>query len=294
MINRFICAGNLNVDLTFPVERLPAEHEKLRCRDSVLHYGGSAANTAYWLARLGQPVQMLGCVGDDPFGALAVAALAEVGIDTGLIQRTRHSLTGMAAIFASSGSKRMVTSGGANAHFNPAEVDGGIFGPGTHLHVATSLNEIALPLVRLAKQRGATVSCDLDEGPSTDMMPWLDWVFMNHSELHRWSGSDDPREARKRLPPSTHLVVTLGASGAVALGPFGDYACPAFPATAVDRTGGGDAFNAGFLYGLAREAGSETCLRLGLLLAARVIAHEGGRPQSVDAAEALAPVMRGI
>jgi sugar/nucleoside kinase (ribokinase family) len=155
------------------------------------------------------------------------------------------------------------------------------------------LNEIALPLVRLAKQRGATVSCDLDEGPSTDMMPWLDWVFMNHSELHRWSGSDDPREARKRLPPSTHLVVTLGASGAVALGPFGDYACPAFPATAVDRTGGGDAFNAGFLYGLAREAGSETCLRLGLLLAARVIAHEGGRPQSVDAAEAVAPVMQG-
>ncbi|CAI8774482.1 carbohydrate kinase family protein [Methylocaldum szegediense] len=294
MIHRFICVGNLNVDLTFPITRLPAEHEKLRCQGMTLHYGGSAANTAYWLARLGQPVQMLGCVGDDPFGALAVAELAEAGVDTSLIQRTRRSLTGMAVIFASPGSKRMVTSGGANTYFNPAEVDSGIFGPGTHLHVATSLNEIALPLVRLARQRGASVSCGLDEGPSTDMMPWLDWVFMNHTELRRWSGADDPREARRRLPPSTQLVVTRGASGAMALGPFGEYTCPAFPAIVVDRTGGGDAFDAGFLYGLARAAGPETCLRFGLLLAARVIAHEGSRPQSVDAAETLAPVMRGI
>lgn len=94
MIDRFICAGSLNVDLTFPVERLPAEHEKLRCRGSALHYGGSAANTAYWLARLEQPVQMLGCVGDDPFGSLAVAALAEVGVDTRLIQRTCRNASG--------------------------------------------------------------------------------------------------------------------------------------------------------------------------------------------------------
>lgn len=36
MIERFICAGNLNVDITFPVERLPEEHEKLRCGESYL------------------------------------------------------------------------------------------------------------------------------------------------------------------------------------------------------------------------------------------------------------------
>ncbi|MGX2039537.1 carbohydrate kinase family protein [Methylocaldum sp. MU1018] len=292
MITRFVCAGSLNVDLTFPVERLPEEHEKLRCRESALDYGGSAANAAYWLARLGQPVRMLGCVGDDPFGALAVAALADAGVETGLIQRTGRSLTGIAAIFANPDSKRMVTSGGANAYFNPAETDSRIFGPGVHLHVATPLSGIALPLIRMAKEKGSTVSCDLDEGPTEDMIPWLDWVFMNHSELRRWAGSSDPREARKRLSPSTVLIVTQGARGAVASGPTGEYAHPAFPTAVVDRTGGGDTFDAGFLYGLAQGAAPESCLRLGLLLAARVIAHEGSRPRAVDAAQVLGSAWR--
>lgn len=292
MITRFICAGSLNADLTFPIERLPEEHEKLRCRKCALNYGGSAANTAYWLARLNQSVRMLGCVGDDPFGTLAIAALAEAGTDTSLIQRTSRSLTGMAAIFATPGSKRMVTSGGANACFDPAEIDGRIFYPGAHLHVATSLHELALPLIRLAKERGATVSCDLDEGPTEEMIPRLDLIFMNQTELRRWTGSTDPREARKRLSPSSFLVVTQSARGAVALGPSGEYAHPAFPATEADRTGGGDAFDAGFLYGLAQGAAPETCLRFGLLLAAQVIASEGSRPRSVDAARVLRASLR--
>jgi ribokinase len=306
MIERFVCAGSLNVDLSFPVERLPEEHEKLRCRESYLACGGAAANTAHWLARLGQPgeleraprlkrpgelkraprlkrpVTMLGCVGDDPLGDLAVTALAEVGVDTRRIQRTRQSLTGMAAIFVNPRSKRMVTSGGANACFDPSVIEAELFAPGVHLHVATALNRIALPLMRLAKARGATVSCDLDEAPDAEMMPCLDWVFLNHSTLRRWTGADDPREARERLAPGTWLIVTQGEKGALALGPGEEVFHPAFPAEVVDRTGGGDAFAAGFLHGLALDRPLRDCLRLGLLLAARVIAEPGSRPASVD------------
>lgn len=292
MMTSFVCAGNLNVDLTFPVERLPEEHEKVRCRETRLDYGGAAANTAYWLARLGQRVRMLGCVGDDPFGSLAVAALAEAGVDTRLIQRTSRSLTGVAAVFANPVSKRMVVSGGANACFDPTEIDGGIFAPGVHLHVATPMDEIALPLIRQAKARGATVSCDLEEGSGPERIPELDWLFMNHTEVCRWIGSPDPREARKRLAPRTFLVVTQGAQGAMVLGPFGEYVHPAFPAAVVDRTGGGDAFDAGFLCGLAQGQGPEVCLRLGLLLAAQVIAGEGSRPRSVDVGNILESARR--
>jgi ribokinase len=282
MIEQFVCAGSLNVDLTFPVDRLPAEHEKLRCREGRLAYGGAAANTAHWLARLGQQVAMLGCVGEDPFGTLAVAALTEVGVDTRRIQRTHESLTVMAVIFTNPHSKRMVIAGGANAYFDPAAVDGETFAPGTHLHVATAMHRIALPLVHLAKERGATVSSDLEEGPDGEMSPLLDWVFMNHSDLHRWLGSDDVHEARKHLAPQTVLIVTQGSDGAMALGSTEETGHPAFPVNVVDRTGGGDAFNAGFLYGLARALPLRTCLRLGLSLAAQVIAKQGARPQSVD------------
>lgn len=293
MIERFVCAGSLNVDVTFPVDRLPAEHEKLRCRQSCLAYGGAAANTAHWLARLGQQVVMLGCVGEDPFGVLAVAALTEVGVDTRRIQRTRESLTGMAAIFATPYSKRMVIAGGANAYFDPAAVEGEIFAPGVHLHVATAMRRIALPLVRLAKERGATVSRDLDQGPDAEMSPLLDWVFMNHSDLHRWLGCDEAHEARRHLAPQTVLIVTQGSRGATVLGPTEEIRHPAFPVKVVDRTGGGDAFDAGFLYGLARSLPLRTCLRLGLSLAAQVIAGQGARPQSVDLETTVAAAMAG-
>jgi sugar/nucleoside kinase (ribokinase family) len=70
----------------------------------------------------------------------------------------------MAVIFTTPYSKRMVIAGGANVYFDPAAVDSEIFAPGVHLHVVTAMCRIALPLIRLAKERGATVSCDLDIG----------------------------------------------------------------------------------------------------------------------------------
>lgn len=282
MIKRFVCAGNLNVDITFPVERLPEEHEKLRCLESTLTYGGGAANTGYWLARLGQPVQILGCVGDDPVGSLAVAALAESGVDTSRIQRTHQSLTGMAAIFSTPQSKRMVISGGANAYFDPALLEGEIFDAGVHLHVATCMHQIAHPLIRLAKERGATVSCDLNERPDPRMLRYLDLLFTNHTELRRWTGSEAPAEARKLLTPKNVLIVTQGAYGATMLGPTEEIFEPAPPVSVVDRTGGGDAFIAGFLYGLAQDQPARVCLRLGLMLATQVIAKPGSRPAAVD------------
>lgn len=291
MITRFVCAGNLNVDLTFPVERLPEEHEKLRCRESYLAYGGGAANTAHWLARLGQQVQMLGCVGDDPFGSLAVAALAEAGVDTRLIQRTPQSLTGLAAIFSNPDSKRMVIAGGANAYLDPTAVESEIFGPGMHLHVATVMHQIAHPLIRQAKQHGATVSCDLNESPDPEILPYLDLIFMNHTELRRWTGSEQLSDARKRLMPGNLLVVTQGDHGATMRGPTEEIFHPAFPVSVVDRTGGGDAFVAGFLYGLAQDRPARICLRLGLLLASQVIAQQGSRPGSVDCATILGSEM---
>jgi len=279
MIRRFLCLGSLNVDITFPVERMPAEHEKLRCPEAYLSFGGGAANTAHWLAWFGHRVDMLGCVGADPFGDLAIQALAEAGVGTQWVQRASEGLSGMAAIFVNPRRKRMVTSGGANLRFDPRAVPMDVFAPGLHLHVATSLLDRVLSLARLAKSRGATVSADLDDAPSAEQSACLDWLFMNHSALKRWTGSDDPEAARGLLAAGTHLAVTCGADGAWALGADGAEFQPAFPVAVIDRTGGGDAFAAGFLHGLASGFPVAECLRDGLRLASRVIALPGGRPK---------------
>jgi ribokinase len=282
MIRQIICAGSLNVDLTFQIPRMPEEHEKLRCSETRVSCGGSAANTAHWLARLGVDTRMLGCVGEDVFGGLCVDALRAVGVDVQLIQRTREAATGMAAILVNPGSKRMVTSGGANACLEVERVPLEIFGPGVHLHVATPLFSIALPLLRRAKQAGATTSCDLDGESCPELSPLLDFCLMNQTDLTRWLGSVTVREAWERLGSSANLIVTQGARGATAVAAGAEVFASAFDVPVVDRTGGGDAFDAGFLFGLAQGGSLATCLRMGLFMAAGVVAGVGARPDTVD------------
>ena len=180
MIERFLCVGSLNVDVTFQLSRMPEEHEKLRCPDSAMTSGGSAANTAYWLARFGAETQMLGCVGEDAFG---------------------------------------------------------------------------------------------------------DFCFINQSDLFRTFGSIPPREAWTRLGCGLAMVLTCGKEGASLVSEHGEYFVAAFPAEVVDRTGGGDAFDEGFLYALSKGFDWESCLRLGLFLASRVIAGIGARPKTFDLKE---------
>jgi len=282
VIRHIICAGSLNLDLTFQVPRMPEEHEKLRCSETRISCGGSAANTAYWLARLGVDTRMLGCVGEDVFGGLCIDALRTVGVDVKLIQRTRKATTGMAAILVNPSSKRMVTSGGANACLEVERVPIEIFGPGVHLHVATPLSSIALPLLRIAKEAGATTSCDVDGESCPELYPLLDFCLINQTDLTRWLGSVALREAWERLGGSANLVVTQGARGATAVGAGAEVFASAFDIRVVDRTGGGDAFDAGFLFGLTREDSLMTCLRMGLFMAASVVGGVGARPATVD------------
>lgn len=286
MIKQIVCAGSLNVDLVFEVPRMPVEHEKLRCSESHVFCGGSAANTAYWLARLGVAIRMLGCVGDDLFGGMCVDALLAEGVDVRLVQRTRQADTGMAAILVNSQSKRMVTSGGANACFDAEQLPSDIFDADTHLHVATPLHHIALPLLRMAKQAGATTSCDLDGVPSREMRTLLDYCLINQTDLARWVGTMRLYEAWERLGCAMSLVVTQGELGARAVSVDGEAFASAFEVQVADRTGGGDAFDAGFLYGLAHGQELAACLRSGLFMAARVIAGAGARPDTVDLEQA--------
>ncbi|MBS1213423.1 MAG: sugar kinase [Proteobacteria bacterium] len=294
MPRRFICAGSLNVDITFDVERIPREHEKLRCDSALVAPGGSAANTAHWLARLGLETSMLGGVGIDPFGPWCLDALDAAGVDTSRVQRHAGACTGMATIFINPTSKRMVTAGGANRCFDPEQVPAALFDRQTHLHFATSFRSIALPLLRKAKAAGAATSCDLDGLPTSEMLPLLDYCFVNQTDLQRALGSVDTHAAWKSLGSRMTLVVTLGERGAVAIDGQGEHSASAFPAYVVDRTGGGDAFDAGFLYGLACGHDLSVCLRLGLQLAARVISAPGARPNTVALDDLGGPVTPGI
>jgi len=261
------------------VPRMPDEHEKLRCTDVHLSLGGSAANTAHWLARLGVPVAMLGAVGVDPLGDWCVEDLRRAGVDVTRVQRIPDAATGVATVFVNPASKRMVTSGGANARFDPDRLTDGLFGPDAHVHVATPLKPIVVPVLQAARRSGATTSCDLDEPPGRDLTGLLDICFMTRSCLERHCGSISLREAfgAPAMAGPTALVVTLGAEGAAAVTDRADWSVPVDPVDVVDRTGGGDAFDAAFLAAWSRGESWLAALDRGLGLARQVIGRLGSR-----------------
>ncbi len=76
-------------------------------------------------------------------------------------------------------------------------------------------------------------------------------------------------------------ALTCGAQGSVVIGGDEAHKVAAEPIDAlVDTTGAGDAYAAGFLYGLARGKALGVCGRLGGIAAAEVISHYGARPET--------------
>jgi sugar/nucleoside kinase (ribokinase family) len=75
-----VCIGSINVDFIFAAARWPTEHEKYRAQDYVCANGGSAANTAVELSRLGRKVTIVGGIGADDLGSIALISLIKAGI----------------------------------------------------------------------------------------------------------------------------------------------------------------------------------------------------------------------
>ena len=75
-----VCIGSINVDFIFATARWPDEHEKYRAKSYVCAGGGSAANTAVELSRLGRKVTIVGGIGTDDLGNIALRSLIEAGV----------------------------------------------------------------------------------------------------------------------------------------------------------------------------------------------------------------------
>lgn len=284
MFDRFLCIGSISYDLIFQIDRLPHPHEKLRCPDVHQSVGGSAANTAHWLARLGHKVSLAGCVGDDAFGHKCVAELNKVGVNTDFVQVAETASTGIATIFSSPTDKRMVTARGANGCFDPSRLPLDELDQTVHVHLSVGDDRLALPILTEASRRGASVSCEFNGGQFPERVPFCRICFMNYDELCGWMGHSDPLSRwRQRFQDSvTSLVVTQGERGAVCQRQAQTTHAEAECAEVVDRTGGGDAFDAGYLHGAHGNLDTQACLQSGLKLAALAISHLGATPPQVS------------
>lgn len=260
--------------------------------------GGSAANTAHWLAATGHHVTFVGRVGDDPFGAAALDLLRTAGVDLA-VGTDPHRATGTCVVLVGpDGERTMIPDAGANVTLTTRDVAAARFARGDHLHLSgysllrPESREAALAAVREAAATGMTTSVDAaSAGPIADvgagpMMGWLSGVgvlLANADEaaaLTGTGGADPARTARD-------LAAALGALVVVKLGPDGALSCPpdgevtriaAGAGAVVDSTGAGDAFAAGFLPEHLAGTGAAAALRAGADLAGRALQRLGARP----------------
>src|SRR5215469_3515540 len=96
---RVTVLGSLNTDISVPVPHLPGPGETvLAAAAASIGAGGKGANQAVAAARLGAATAMVGCCGEDEFGARLRAALTAEGIDVTGLRAVTGAASGLALI----------------------------------------------------------------------------------------------------------------------------------------------------------------------------------------------------
>lgn len=263
--------------------------------------GGSAANTAAWLAALDQGVSLIAATGDDAARTEVIQGLRARGVVTHL-ERVPSTTTGTCIVIIDQyGERTMLPDTGANAHLSRDWCLDHL--GGSHLHASAyplfqpTTAQTLVSVLREAQSRGMTTSLDLaSSAPMAhhgnvvrEACAVVDIVFTNDSEARALLHVDEvtPHEdlftALRDLAPL--VVLKLGEDGAVTITANSVTCVPAVPATVVDTTGAGDALAAGFLSEWIRTKDLAAALRSGVRTAARVIERVGAGPPPLVAGD---------
>jgi sugar/nucleoside kinase (ribokinase family) len=256
----------------------------------VMMPGGSAANTAFALARLGLDCGILGKLGDDHRGTLYQSAFARAGGDCSRFKLHEEAATACCLSLVTPDSERtMHTDLGAAKFLAPDDIAHHDFHGVRHAHVEGYLlfnPDLLLSVCRTAQAAGCRISLDLGAfqvvEAMQDMLPglltnYIDIVFANEDEASAFCGEPDPHVGLQALGRHCEIaVVKVGAKGAWIQHNDSCYHIPAHQVDeVVDTTGAGDLWAAGFLYGLLNNHPLELCGHLGSVISSYIVQHPG-------------------
>ena len=297
--------GALNMDYLYRVERILDDGETV-VKDARQSPGGSAANTIYGLARLGVKTGFAGVVGDDADGELLIKNFQKAGVDTSQI-KVKHGVKSGSVICLtdSLGRRSLYVLPAANNQLSSNDLDVDYVNQAKILHISSFADDRQFKVtLELIRRLNSSVKVSFAPGALyasqglTALAPILSRtyvLFINQNEIQQLTGRGVITGAKTCLKPGCRIVaVTLGQGKQIDIGrgkarrtvtaayirdAKNEYAIepPERSATKVDTTGAGDAFAAGFLYGLLKNKGLEVCGRLGNIVAQFSIREMGAR-----------------
>lgn len=263
-----ITMGDANVDLISSVESLPAEGEEACVRQLEMHLGGSAVNVAVGASRLGVRSGFVGKIGGDLFGRFLTERLQKEGVDISQLRTGDEASSGLIfSMITKDGERTMFAFRGANTYLSPEEIDESYIRSAKMFHLSgysllrNPQRKAALKALEAAREGGLSISLDPGLLTSRDaahhvrsILKHVNQIFLDKSEAKQLIGGGPKNAARKLLKLGPEIVVLkLGAKGCFVLTEKKCVSATAFNVRAVDTTGAGDAFDAGFLVGLGEK-----------------------------------------
>jgi ribokinase len=282
--------GALNVDKLFKVNRLAKAEEESFIEDYVETCGGSAANTAIGLARLGCKVGFIGKVGCDREGEVLLKDFCAEGVDTAGTTRAEQGKSGTVLGFVDKkGARTLYIDSGVNDTITLDEVNTRYASRAQFLHLTSFVGDQSFQTQKkLLDALPDSVKVSFDPGALyarrdyVTLEPILKRTYVlmpNALELGLLTGKLDYCQAADLMVGRGVKIVAvkLGADGCYVTDGRERHLIEPFNVQVADTTGAGDAFCAGFLYGLITEKSLEECGRLGNFVASRCVMQMGAR-----------------
>ncbi len=275
-----LCIGTALVDSIIKgFDPTPISASGYRAASGSLSVGGEAVNEAATAVKLGMRTGILCFLGEDPAGDMILHTLQDLHIDTSLIIREKEHPTPVTTMFVQEdGTRRSITNLAHRYNFHPERFaacfrETSAILLGSLFRAPFDDPQIIREVLQKAKEAGILTFADtklpnfrtLSLEDLKESLPLIDYITPNEDEASYYTGQDTPEEMAEVFLSYgvRNVIIKLGAKGCYFRNANTAIRLPACAVSAVDATGAGDSFLAGFASELLRGASDAEALRFG-------------------------------